>query len=94
MDEDMIHYSQAISLCAAFAELNQVRAESEEIVDCMFQRFHGMVKRSSLTETIKHVLNYAINIGLIEQKEENLFSPTQVGMLLGKDWLKQLQQNN
>lgn len=94
MSLDMIHYSQAVSLCAVFAELNQLKADLDEIVECLFQRFQGFLNKPSLFETIEHVLQHAINIGLIEEVEENLYSPTRVGMFLGQDWFKKIQENN
>lgn len=94
MSLEMIYYSQAISTCAVFAELNQLKADIDEIVECLFQRFNGFVEKSNLFETIEHVLKYAIKIGLVEEKEQGVYSPTRVGMFLGQDWFKKLQADN
>lgn len=84
---------QAASVCSIIKQLGLLRATTEDIVDGLFERFEGLVEREHLTSVADGAINFGLCTGLFDKVDEDSISLSQIGMLVGSDWLAQLQQD-
>jgi hypothetical protein len=93
LGEEGIVYAQAVSICSLFTEMNVLRAEIDDIVDGLHQRFQGVVNKDQLKDTVKTVLPIGILGGLFEAYDDQSVTLTAAGAYVGQDWYNKLVKN-
>lgn len=84
---------QAASVCSIITHLGLLRATTEDIVDGLFERFGGLMEKEQLSSVTDDVISFGLCTGLFDRVDEDSISLSQIGMIIGRDWLAQLQQD-
>ena len=93
LGEEGIIFSQAVSICSLFTEMNVLRADVDDIVEGLYTRFGGVVDKESLKKTVKTVVPIGILGGLFEVCDEHSLTLTAAGAYVGQDWYNKLVKN-
>jgi hypothetical protein len=94
LGEDGIRFGQAVSICACVVEMGLIRATIDDVADGLYQRFQGLLDRKHIIEASIEAIEFGIVHKLIEPYTDGSFTLTEDGIFVGRDWSKQIAQNN
>ena len=93
LSEEQVVFARTISVCSVIVELQLLRATKEDIVFGLYERFGELVNKEQIEEIVDESLGFGIASGLFEYCDDESVTLTEMGMFLGSDWLRRVNNN-
>lgn len=88
---EQIAFGQAVSVCSVVVDLGLIKASIEDVVEGLYERFQGLCEKQEIRDTAEAAIEFGLNVGLFEYHDQDSFTLSSSGLVVGKDWLNRIK---